>query len=189
MRFFTSDHHFGHANIINFCDRPFTDVAHMNNKMVSLWNEVVSEDDTVYHLGDFAMGDRFNCVPFAGALNGVKVLVPGNHDTCWSGGRKGPRNVDLYDRYFNVIQGPHHLVLANGLPVVLNHFPGRGVNDQYDRKFSPWEYDGDLWLLHGHTHALERVKRDKQLIHVGVDAWGFRPVSEDAVIALIEEAS
>lgn len=54
--FFTSDTHFGHANIINLCNRPFKDVNHMNNMLVENWNSVVSDDDTVFHLGDFALG-------------------------------------------------------------------------------------------------------------------------------------
>lgn len=54
--FFTSDTHFGHANIINLCNRPFKDVNHMNDMLVENWNSVVSDDDTVFHLGDFALG-------------------------------------------------------------------------------------------------------------------------------------
>lgn len=38
--FFTSDTHFGHANIINLCNRPFKDVNHMNDMLVENWNSV-----------------------------------------------------------------------------------------------------------------------------------------------------
>ena len=51
--FFTSDTHFNHANIIRFCNRPFIDVAQMNETLIANWNKVVGEDDTVFHLGDF----------------------------------------------------------------------------------------------------------------------------------------
>lgn len=47
--FFTSDTHFGHANIINLCKRPFRDVNHMNDMLVENWNNVVTDDDTVFH--------------------------------------------------------------------------------------------------------------------------------------------
>lgn len=61
--FFTSDTHFGHANIINLCKRPFRDVNHMNDMLVENWNSVITDDDIVFHLGDFALGDSemWNC--------------------------------------------------------------------------------------------------------------------------------
>ena len=53
--FFTSDHHFGHANIIQFSNRPFENVEAMNRAMIERWNEKVSPEDEVYHLGDFGL--------------------------------------------------------------------------------------------------------------------------------------
>lgn len=78
--FFTSDTHFGHANIINLCRRPFRDVNHMNDMLVENWNNVVTDDDTVFHLGDFALGgsDVWNKV--LSRLNGKIYLILGNHD-------------------------------------------------------------------------------------------------------------
>ena len=54
----TSDTHFGHANIIRLCNRPFKDVEEMNEKLIENWNKVVPEDGTVFHLGEFAFGGR-----------------------------------------------------------------------------------------------------------------------------------
>ena len=51
--FFTSDTHFYHANIINFCKRPFANVETMNEALIENWNAVVGVDDIVFHLGDF----------------------------------------------------------------------------------------------------------------------------------------
>lgn len=53
-RFIISDTHFGHANIIDYCNRPFRDVFDMDETLIRNWNEVVGKDDLVYHLGDFA---------------------------------------------------------------------------------------------------------------------------------------
>ena len=39
--FFTSDTHFYHANIINFCKRPFANVETMNEALIENWNAVV----------------------------------------------------------------------------------------------------------------------------------------------------
>lgn len=46
--FFTSDTHFGHANIINLCKRPFRDVNHMNDMLVENWNvDPTYEDEPI----------------------------------------------------------------------------------------------------------------------------------------------
>ena len=55
-RWWTSDHHFGHANIIRYCARPFTDADAMNRAMVDRWNDVVDDGDEVWMLGDLVMG-------------------------------------------------------------------------------------------------------------------------------------
>lgn len=78
--FFTSDTHFGHANIIKLCNRPFKDVEEMNEKLIENWNKVVSEDGTVFHLGDFAFGGSGLWNSVIPRLNGQIYLIIGNHD-------------------------------------------------------------------------------------------------------------
>lgn len=64
--FFTSDTHFGHSNIIKYCNRPFKDKDEMNETLISNWNKVVPEDGIVIHCGDFAFagGDKANIRAF-----------------------------------------------------------------------------------------------------------------------------
>ena len=45
--FVTSDLHFGHRNILKFCNRPFSDIKEMSEKLISNWNEVVGKNDIV----------------------------------------------------------------------------------------------------------------------------------------------
>lgn len=45
MILFTADTHFGHANIIRFCDRPFTDIEAMNETLIANWNRKVTNSD------------------------------------------------------------------------------------------------------------------------------------------------
>ena len=52
MIYFTADTHFGHNNVIQFCDRPFASVEEMDEAMIQNWNERVTGNDTVYILGD-----------------------------------------------------------------------------------------------------------------------------------------
>lgn len=76
----TSDTHFGHANIVEFCRRPFYDVHEMDAELVKRWNARVKPGDEVYHLGDFAFGTAENIPRMLGQLNGRVHLIRGNHD-------------------------------------------------------------------------------------------------------------
>ena len=51
-KFYISDLHFGHKNILGFDNRPFVDIEQMNNELIRRWNSVVSDGDVVYVLGD-----------------------------------------------------------------------------------------------------------------------------------------
>ena len=51
MIWFTSDEHYGHQNIIQFCKRPFLNLEHMTERLISHHNEVVKPGDEVFHLG------------------------------------------------------------------------------------------------------------------------------------------
>jgi calcineurin-like phosphoesterase family protein len=79
--FFISDTHFGHANIIAYSNRPFSDLDQMRTTLVKNWVETIGPEDWVFHLGDFAMGHitEETMAPLM-SLPGKKVLVAGNHD-------------------------------------------------------------------------------------------------------------
>jgi len=78
----TSDTHFFHENIIQYCGRPFANAELMNEALVDRWNSVVKPGDKVYHLGDVGMGA--GCYQELGGLltrlHGSKRLIVGNHD-------------------------------------------------------------------------------------------------------------
>jgi calcineurin-like phosphoesterase family protein len=80
MRYFLSDTHFGHGNIIRFCDRPFRSVEEMDDAMVRNWNRTVRPEDEVVFGGDFALADFDRSRELCGRLSGYKILVRGNHD-------------------------------------------------------------------------------------------------------------
>lgn len=81
--FVISDTHFAHKNIIDYCNRPFKDIHEMDEAMIKNWNETVSNDDVVIHLGDFGLGNKEYIRSIIQRLNGKKILILGNHDN-WS---------------------------------------------------------------------------------------------------------
>src|SRR5258706_15269140 len=55
---FTADFHFGHANIVRYCNRPFATVDEMDQAILERLNASVKINDMLYFLGDFCMGNR-----------------------------------------------------------------------------------------------------------------------------------
>ena len=78
--FLIGDLHWGHRNIIKYCNRPFSDVEHMNEQLIKNWNSVVSKNDIVYVVGDFALCAKSKIIEIGNQLNGRKRLILGNHD-------------------------------------------------------------------------------------------------------------
>lgn len=76
--FFIADTHFGSENIRLYENRPFGSVSEMDRAMIVGWNETVSPEDTVWHLGDF--GAEGHEAEILSKLNGTIKLVKGNHD-------------------------------------------------------------------------------------------------------------
>lgn len=81
MKFYTSDLHLGHNNVIEFENRPFKDLDEMDKSIIQKWNNKVSKGDSVYILGDlsFYKGEKTNEI--LRQLNGNKYLITGNHDS------------------------------------------------------------------------------------------------------------
>lgn len=188
-RWFTSDLHFGHANIIDFCRRPWNSVWEMNDGLIERWNARVAPDDDVVILGDFILGDKERNLPLAHRLNGHKRLLPGNHDNVWPGGKRGWRDwLGAYAEVgIDVIEMlPPQLSLTTTIGnhrAQMAHFPRYGDSHGVDR-YTAWRPTEPGILLHGHTHSTQRLVDDH--LHVGVDAWDYGPVSEDELVALLE---
>jgi len=158
-RWFTADPHFGHVNIIRYCDRPFADVAAMNDALVERWNAVVDDGDEVWVLGDVAMGPIAESLANVGRLAGTKLLVPGNHDRCWPG--HGPKAEGWTERYeaagFAVVLPEQVELTLDDRQVVACHFPYVGDSHDDERFAAHRPVDDGRILLHGHVHNLWRI--------------------------------
>ena len=120
MIYYIADTHFGHANILKYDNRPFMSVEEMNKTIISNWNLVVSDVDTVYMLGDvswYSLASR-KTSGILNRLNGNKILIRGNHDN---------RLSDIDKKYFSQIRDYAEItdydVGANGVRIVLSHYP------------------------------------------------------------------
>lgn len=178
---FTADLHLGHSNIIGYCDRPFADIDDMNRALINNWNEAVAEDDTIWFVGDFALGRIAETLPLVAELTGHKILIAGNHDRCWAG--HGRRAESWSERYLDagfaeIIQGSKKIKIGRA-KAVLCHFPYQGDSHDHDRFVNHRPIDKGAWLLHGHVH--ERWAQHGRMINVGVDANEFRPVDEATI--------
>jgi calcineurin-like phosphoesterase family protein len=186
MRWWTSDLHLGHANIIGYCDRPFPDVDAMDAGLIERWNQTVGDHDDVWVLGDFALSDLVGRLPLVKVLRGRKILVPGNHDLCWAGRSK---DVDRWtEEYLEagfdaIVNGPTEATIGTRT-VVVDHFPYHGDSKEGPERFADRRpIDRGEWILHGHVH--DRWRQSGRQINVGVDAWGGHPIRDDDLAALM----
>jgi calcineurin-like phosphoesterase family protein len=170
--FFTSDTHWGHGNIIKFCDRPFKDVEEMNYKLIENWNKKVPQDGLVFHLGDFAWGGSDMWKNIRQQLNGEIILIKGNHDQK-NMSSTAEQTLFKYSAWQMLIE-------IEGRKVLLNHFPFLCYAGVYrDPK-------GLVYNLYGHVHSGPGKKGEDipRLIHtfptqydVGVDNNDYEPIS------------
>ncbi len=153
--FFTSDTHFGHGGALGLYRRPFPSVGAMNEAIIESWNTTVQPADEVWHLGDFAIRQKPEVVAeLLARLHGQKHLLTGNNDPPATAELEGWASVH-----------PYAEITIEGVSLVLCHYP-----------FRSWRGMNKGWInLHGHCHG--KLKRQPRQFDVGVDVWGFRPVT------------
>ena len=158
--FVTSDTHFGHANIIKYCSRPFASANEMDAAMIARWNARVRDDDVVFHLGDFAFAREDRILAILEQLQFEElIIVPGNHD-------KELLNIPR-DRIPNgvTIMNDLHEFNHDGKMFVTCHFPMEEWNKCHKGSIH----------LHGHTHnnsGHHKTARIPRRYDIGVDMYG-----------------
>lgn len=170
--YFTADTHFGHENIIRFCNRPFSSAAEMNRVLIANWNARVTNDDDVYVLGDFAFRCGDSVRKIAHSLKGRKHLVIGNHDFKWM--KSDPEAVEEF-----VEVAPMLEIEENGRQLTLCHYPMMTWKNG-SRDFS--------WLVYGHIHNNKSdgfwplLSGMDRALNAGVDVNWFFPVTFDEMV-------
>lgn len=190
--FYIADTHFGHANVIRFDNRPFSNVVEMEELMTMYWNAAVRPGDTVNILGDFIWGKADEWLRIVRELNGNKVLIRGNHDI-------KQFSTELRREFADIKE--YKEIVDNGRHVLMCHYP---------QLFYKHSNDPFYYMLTGHVHntpendLLEKyiadLKRDAakqsgrhacnlgQIINVGACMpWiGYCPRTLDEIIKMRE---
>lgn len=160
MRYIISDTHFGHENLIDYCDRPFANAGEMNDAMFDKWQATVGRSDTVIHLGDVTHHPEPRPADaWLNNLSGQVMLVRGNHDG------------DVTDN------GPSHIVESATIRhgkygFYLEHAPVNGVPG---------------WQIHGHHHNNDPIEYpfinpEYQNVNVSVELIDYQPLEMEELV-------
>lgn len=168
--FFTSDHHFGHANIIRYDKRPFKDVEEMDEHLILKWNSVVKPGDTVYHIGDiFWYKDVSKAKWVRSRLNGNIRLVRGNHDATAD---QMKDSFDWIKDYYEVkVSDPEYTTGDGVRQLVLLHYAMRVWRGSHR----------GAWHLYGHSHHSLPDLKESRSFDVGVNGWDYKPLSYEEI--------
>lgn len=188
MDFITSDLHFGHRDIVgkeSFCPTRahFDSVEEMNNYLIETHNSIVSDEDTLYHLGDFSINLKSKEVySLLCKMNGQIHFLKGNHDSQRILKFLDNNNFKLEDgrdKFVTYEIGTR--IKRNGIVYYLSHFPmivGRKSKV--------------LRSICGHIH--DEFADGPNIINVGIDSPELpeklkfgEPLKLDLAIQLVEE--
>lgn len=169
--FVTSDLHFGHKRIMEFCPVTrghYRDITHMNTDMIARWNDVVDTGDLVYILGDVAFCSAPDAAKIFNQLNGSKILVAGNHD------RKALKDYSFRSAFTSIHD--YLEVRYNGTKIVMFHYPIAEFNEQHRGAVH----------FHGHLHQHESGLENFRVRNVGFDytgniVWNIEDAINDAL--------
>lgn len=160
MIYFTSDTHFGDSRVLRIDRRPFASMAEHDAALIANWNRVVSPEDEVWHLGDFAARRTGFAGHLLSKLNGGKHLIIGNNDPLETTNAPGWLSTQHYAE-----------LTIDGHLLILCHYPFRTWNQMSKRSIN----------LHGHSHG--RLKPLPRQFDVGVDPRQLQPVTLAEIVA------
>ena len=163
---FTSDTHFGHENIIKYCNRPFENVEQMNETLIRNFNQRIKPNDRVFFAGDFCFrnsaggkkgeGETHKATYYQEKVNGIWTFIKGNHD----------RNNSLKTCIEKIV------IRYGGERICIVHNPLH-ADKNYKYNFV------------GHVHERWKIRKlgdSSIMINVGVDVWNFTPVSFEEIM-------
>ncbi len=163
-KWFISDTHFSHKNIIQYTGRPFQSVKEMDEQLIENWNGHIAPKDIVFFLGDFGLGTTDFLTDLCGRLHGNKVCIRGNHDGTPTKMHKIGFTLVLESAFIKI--GRHQVELI--------HIPSQPARPHFQ--------------LHGHVHEKRPNKLVDRQLNLSVEVWDYKPVPEKTIVALLDKA-
>lgn len=154
MRWFTSDLHFNHKNIVGpdvssweRGYRDFESVGHMNETILNSINDVVEENDELWILGDFAFGDKTMIPTLRHNIKCKNVhLIYGNHD-------QAIENNESYQKLFSSVGYYKEIYIGDGSVNDKGRFNKmRAILCHYSFRVWNKSHHGSC-MLYGHSHG------------------------------------
>jgi len=180
---FSSDLHLGHKNIIHLCNRPFDNITHMEETLISNHNAMVKPEDDYYDLGDVAY--RCNAeyaVQRLRRLNGKIHIILGNHDKPLRQAINRGMVDDLIESgKLHIIGSTDNNIISayqmtyKGVKLILSHYAYRTW---------PQAFRGAIHL-YGHSH--NNLPPYYRSFDVGVDANYFMPLNIGTIFEKISK--
>ena len=192
---YTSDPHYGHENVIKYCNRPFRSIGQMDRVFINNWNELVKPTDKIAVIGDFSLSMK-PVLDVTPQLNGEKYLFVGNHDKCW------PRKPVMWEKVVEYKAAGWHEVYIEAINTItlngkrvqihmahLPYKPGEAelaAAEGYELRYLDQrpEDEGKI-LLHGHVHQHWKLKG--RMLNVGVDVWDYKPASKVQIEEILRD--
>jgi len=191
--FFWSDTHFNHLcqhwAVPLWKARGFSSVEEHNEGLIQRWNSKVTDQDIMFHLGDFVFGYN-SSETFKEILNRVNFstlyVMPGNHNSGWKQVfEEQKQNVWKINSNKKVIFIPNYAeVTIENKMVVLSHYPIISFNGQSKGSY----------CLYGHVHGnlakneLGKLYKQARTLEVCVETQPT-PISMKDVNKLFENTS
>lgn len=171
--YFTSDEHIGHANVISFCNRPFSNIEEMYEGLIERHNSIVKPGDLTFHLGDafWRSCPVEKAIEYMKRLNGNHYYIYGNHEELIH------KHKELRDKF--IWLRDLTTVRPNGYPpITLCHYALRTWPGSNRNSFS----------IYGHSHgqlpdAVAGTTKDENPFSMdcGVDTNSYYPWSLEQV--------
>ena len=182
MIYFTSDLHLGHDQEFIWGARGFNSVEQMNETIINRWNNMVTDDDDIYVLGDLVMGGIEN-TEMLKRLKGKIHIIYGNHD--------GLKKREFYNQLDNVVECSWaNMIKYKKYNLYLSHYPTITDNEDINELESLKQ---TVINLFGHTHQFENFYMGEKgffnprMYHVGLDSHECFLVSIDEIISEVKE--